>query len=340
VWQYLRYLWQCCHFWTRAGTGRLGVMPAVIAALAVVYLVWGSTYVAMRVGVETLPPLTLSGVRFLVAGLLLYAWAAWRRSRRPGRWAVPTRRQWLAAAVVGLLLPAAGTGGATWAEQKLPAGTAALLLATIPLWMILAAWLVDRERISVPVAAGLALGIGGTAVLVNPFTAGVPDPVAATVALVGAMCWGAGSVYARRAPLPAQPLAGSGMEMICAGTVLLVLGAAAGEFGRIGPHTVSAASAAALVYLTLFGSLLAYTAYEWLLHHAPSPLVSTYAFVNPVVAVALGWLLLDERLTARIAVAAAVIVAGVALIVTRSSTPGGRASAGSSRRRARSAGTR
>jgi drug/metabolite transporter (DMT)-like permease len=296
--------------------GAAGLLrPAILASLGVVYLVWGSTYIALRIGVCTMPPLSLSGVRFLVAGLLLYGWTAWRRRREPGRWAVPTRRQWVAATILGLALPAAGTGGATWAEQELSSGTAALLLATIPLWMTVAGRIVDGDPIRVPMAIGSALGLLGVAALVNPFTGGAPDPQAAAVALGGAMCWGCGSVYARRAPHPSQPLLASGMEMICAGAALLVLGGAGGEFSRIDRSTVSTESLLALAYLVVMGSLLAYTTYEWLNRNAPGQLVGTYAFVNPLVAVLLGWSLLDEPLTGRMALAATVIVVGVALIV-------------------------
>jgi drug/metabolite transporter (DMT)-like permease len=283
-------------------------------ALLTVYVVWGSTYLAMKVGVTHLPPLTLNAVRFLVAGLALYAWCAWRRSREPGRgWRPPTVAQWRAGAVQGLLLPAAGTGGATWAEQKLPSGTTALLLATIPLWMVLGRRIADRERIGAAAALGLAAGIAGVALLVNPFSGTAPDPLATTVALAGAMCWGLGSVYGLHAPHPAQPLLAPAVEMLSAGVALSVLAAAGGEFGRLNPAGATHA-AAALAYLIVFGSVVAYSAYQWLLRHASPRLAGTYAFVNPVVAVALGWWLLHERLDTRIVVASGVIAGGVALI--------------------------
>ncbi len=282
----------------------------------IVYVVWGSTYLALKVAVEHLPPLTLSAVRFLVAGLLLYAWCAWRRRRRPDRgWRRPTRAQWRAGAIQGLLLPAAGTGGATWAEQEISSGTAALLLATIPLWMVLGTRIADREPISPPVAAGLVAGLAGVAVLVNPFSGAAPDPVATVVALGGAMCWGLGSVYGRRAPHPRQPLLASAVEMLCAGAALGVLGGLGGEFGRVEMSGEVVGSVVAVGYLIVFGSLVAYSAYEWLLRHAPARITGTYAFVNPVVAVLLGWWLLDEPLHPRTVLAGAVIAAAVALIV-------------------------
>jgi drug/metabolite transporter (DMT)-like permease len=280
-----------------------------VAALAVVYVVWGYTYVAMRVGVRELPPLLLSGVRFLLAGLLVWAWC---RYGRPAAYRRPTGRQWRWALLLGLLMPAAGTGGATWAEQRLPAGTAALLLATIPVWTMVFARLVDHERIGLPTAAGLMLGLVGVGVLVDPAGGGL---LSAAVALGGAACWGLGSVLAGHADAPPQPLLGSGLELVCAGGVLLGLGAVGGEAGRVPAGALTGESALALAYLVLFGSLLAYPCYEWLLRHAPGRLVATYAFVNPVVAVLLGWALLGEGISVRTVLATAVIVAGVALII-------------------------
>jgi drug/metabolite transporter (DMT)-like permease len=293
----------------------------LIGALFTVYLVWGSTYLAMKVGVAHLPPLTLNAVRFLVAGAALYAWCAWRRRRDPDRgWRPPTRAQWRAGAIQGLLLLAAGTGGATWAEQKLPSGTTALLFATIPLWMVLGRWIVDHERIGVPAALGLAAGIAGVGLLVNPFSGTAPDALATTVALAGAMCWGLGSVYATHAPRPDQPLLAPAVEMLCAGLALAVPAAASGEFGRVDTGDLGG-SVLAVAYLVVFGSIVAYSAYEWLLQHAPPRLAGTYAFVNPVVAVALGAWLLDERLDARTVLASAVIAAGVALIALSAKRP-------------------
>jgi drug/metabolite transporter (DMT)-like permease len=288
----------------------------IAAAIAVVWVVWGSTYVAMRVGVRALPPLTMSGVRFLVAGLLIYAWCGWQRRRHPtASWRPAGLREWRASAIIGITLAAAGTGGATWAEQKLPAGTAALLLASIPVWLVIASRVATGERITRSATAGLILGLAGVAVLINPFSGGAPNLVASAVALGGALSWGCGSVYAKRAPRPDQPLLGSGLQLICAGAVLCAIGAASGELARIHASSLTSVSMVALGYVIIFGSLLAYSCYEWLLRHAPSPLVGTYAFVNPIVAVLLGWWLLAEPIGARTLLAAAVIVAGVALLV-------------------------
>jgi drug/metabolite transporter (DMT)-like permease len=294
----------------------------VAAALVVVYIAWGSTFVAMRVAVRSLPPLTMSGVRFLAAGALLYCWCRWQRHRHPeAGWRAPTRREWGASAVLGIALPAAGTGGAAWAEQKIPAGTAALLLASVPVWMIITSRVVDNERITFLTAGGLVLGLAGVGVLVNPLAGGSPDLLPSAVALGGALFWGCGSVYAKRAPHPAQPLLASGMEMICAGVALCLIGAAGGELGRIHPASLISASGLALGYLIIFGSLLGYSTYEWLLHHASSQLAGTYAFVSPLVAVTLGWWLLGEKVTGHTLLAAAAIAVGVALIMLHPRKP-------------------
>jgi drug/metabolite transporter (DMT)-like permease len=227
----------------------------------------------VRLSVRSLPPLTMSGMRFLAAGLLLYGWRRWQRHRQPeAGWRAPSRAEWRASAILGVALPAAGTGGAAWAEQKIPAGTAALLLATVPVWMTITSRLVDNERIRILTAGGLVLGLAGVAVLINPLAGATPDLFASAVALGGALCWGCGSVYAKRAPHPRQPLLASGMEMICAGVALGLIGAAGGGLGRISAASLVSASGLALGYLIVFGSLLGYSTYEWLLHHASSQL--------------------------------------------------------------------
>lgn len=308
-----------------------GRRSGLTAALVVVWIVWGSTYVALRIGVRALPPLTMAGVRFAVAGLMLFGWCGWQRRRHPeAAWRRAGWREWRASAILGLLLPAAGTGGATWAEQKLPAGTAALLLATIPVWLIIASRVAGLERVTRRAAAGLLLGLAGVAVLVNPFSGGAPNLLASAVALGGALCWGCGSAYARRAPHPDQPLLGSSMQLVCAGAALCAVGAASGELARIQVRALASDSALALGYLIVFGSVVAYCSYEWLVRHASSQLTGTYAFINPVVAVVLGWWLLGEHVSGRTFLAAAIIVTGVALMVMRArqrdpvAAPGGR----------------
>jgi drug/metabolite transporter (DMT)-like permease len=284
-----------------------------VFGLLIVYVVWGSTYLALKLGLTGIPPLTLNAVRFLVAGALLFAFCRLRR------WPVPNRREWRSGAIQGLLLPAAGTGGAAWAEQALPSGVTALLLATIPLWIVLGRRFADREPIRWPVALGLAAGAAGVVVLARP--SGTGNLLSVAVALGGAMCWGLGSVYAQHAPRPQHALMASAIEMLCAGGILAVLAAVTGEFGRVEvrPHALLA-----LAYLIVFGSLIAYTTYSWLLDHVPARIAGTYAFVNPVVAVLLGAWLLHEPLGARVLLATAMIAVGVALIVlTPTATPAG-----------------
>jgi len=297
----------------------------IAAALGVVWIVWGSTYIAMRVAVRTLPPLMMTGARFAIAGLLIYAWCWWQRRRHPeAGWRRGSAREWRASAILGLLLPAAGTGGATWAEQKLPAGTVALLLASIPVWLIATNRIAGLEHITRRATIGLLLGLCGVAVLVNPFSGAAPDPTASAVALGGAACWGGGSAYAKRAPHPDQPLLGSSMQLICAGAALCIAGAASGDLSRIHVGALTSESALAVSYLIIFGSLIAYSSYEWLVRHASSRLAGTYAFVNPIVALLLGWWLLGEHVGIRTLLAATVTVTGVALMViparTRSAT--------------------
>jgi drug/metabolite transporter (DMT)-like permease len=275
-----------------------------IGPLLIVYVVWGSTYLAQKIGLDGLPPLTLNAARFLIAGALLFAFCLARR------WPRPTGAQWRAGAVQGLLLPAAGTGGAAWAEQKLPSGTTALLLATIPLWIVIGRRFADRERIGLPVALGLLAGIAGVTVLARPSGGG--SLLSTVVALAGAACWGLGTVYAGHAPRPAHASQASAIEMLAAGGVLTVLAVVSGEPGRT--HATGR-SMAALGYLIVFGSIVAYTAYTWLLDHVAPRVAGTYAFVNPVVAVALGAVLLGEPVGPRELIATAMIAVGVALIV-------------------------
>ncbi|MFG1992267.1 EamA family transporter [Actinoplanes sp. NPDC048988] len=272
--------------------------------LLIVYVVWGSTYLAQKVGLEGVPPLTMNAFRFLVAGALLYGFCRYRRV------ALPDRRQWRAGALLGLLLPAAGTGGAAWAEQWLSSGITALFLASIPLWIVLGRRVFDGEKVTWPMALGLAAGFAGVLLLARPRGGG--DAVAITVALAASLCWGLGTVYAGHAPRPQSALMASAVQMLCAGAILTVLSGATGEWSRI---DVTGRAALAVGYLIVFGSLVAYTAYTWLVKNAAPQIAGTYAFVNPVVAVLLGWWILDEPLTARTILATAVIAAGVALIV-------------------------
>jgi drug/metabolite transporter (DMT)-like permease len=283
----------------------------VLAALATLYLVWGSTYLAIRIGIGTMPPLLMASVRFAIAGVVLYAWSVRRGDTSGDR---PGRRQWIATAIVGVLLLAGGNGGVSWGEQFVPSGVAALLVASVPIWMVILAHFTGDDRISWPVGAGLAIGIAGVALLVQPAGAGSNHLLGSIVILGAALAWAAGSVYARRAPLPARPLVSTGMEMIAGSVALLFLGVATGEVGRVHLEQISWQSLAALAYLVVFGSLLAFSAYVWLLRHTRTAVAGTYAFVNPAVAVLLGATFVGEVITPRVLVGGSVIILAVVLV--------------------------
>jgi drug/metabolite transporter (DMT)-like permease len=269
--------------------------------LLVVYVVWGSTYLAIAVADRTLPPLLMLSARFLLAGAVLFAW----KRRRP------TLRQWGAAAVVGSALLVLDTGGVALAEQRVGSGVAALLIATVPLFVALLDRVCFGLRISAGAAAGIGVGLFGVGLLVGP--SGRVDALGALILVLASLAWAAGSTYARVAPLPEDTIVSAALQMLTAGAILGALGLGTGE--RI-TH-VSGASLAAFGFLVVFGSLLAFTAYGWLLRNAPSPLVSTYAYVNPAVAVFLGWLFAGERVGAREVVAGLVILSSVALLAVR-----------------------
>lgn len=283
---------------------------AILAALAAVYVIWGSTYLAIRFAVETLPPFLMAGVRFTIAGAILYGW------RRAIGYPRPTRAQWRAAGVVGALMLLCGNGGVVWAEQWIESGTTALIVASVPFWMVIMDWLRPGGRAPRPkVWAGILLGFGGVLLLMGGPGAAPEHLVPAMVLLLASIAWAAGSLYSRSAVLPA-PLMATGMQMLAGGALLLVAGVVTGEVPRADPAAFSTRSLLALVYLIVFGALVGYSAYVWLLRVTEPALASTYAYVNPVVAVVLGWLLAGERMDAGIAAAAAVIVGGVALITT------------------------
>ena len=287
-------------------------LVAVWAALATIYVVWGSTYLGIMVAIETLPPLLMSAARFLVAGAVLY-WFAIRRGDRAGD--RPTRRHWLAAGIVGGALLLGGNGGVALSELRIDSGVAALLVATIPLWMAVLDRVLNGRRLARTGIVGLVVGLGGVALLVGP-TGGSIDVVGALLALGAALAWAWGSLYARDASLPSRPLVGAGMQMLAGGALLAVVGTAAGELDDVSLGAVSARSLVAVAYLVVAGSVIAYSAYVWLLKNAPTALVSTYAYVNPVVAVALGAAFLAEPVTPKMLLAGLAIVVSVALIVT------------------------
>ena len=276
-------------------------------ALATLYVVWGSTYLGIMLAIRTMPPFLMSSARFVVAGAVLFAVSP-RRGRRLGL------REWAAAAVAGAALLTVGNGGITWAEQRIDSGVAALLVATMPLWLALFDRLVFGTRLSPAGLAGLVVGLGGVALLVGPGGGGT-DLVGGLVCVAAAAAWAAGSLYSRRAPLPSQPMLASGMEMLAGGVLLAIAGLAAGEGGQVHLSQVSATSLLALLYLVVVGSIVAFSAFHWLLRNAPTHIVSTYAYVNPVVAVLLGAAFLGEPMTLRTLIAGLAIVASVVLMV-------------------------
>ena len=290
-------------------------------ALWTVYLVWGSTYLAIRVLVHPtngagLPPLVSAGLRFGFAGLLMLAVTV-RRPAADGRPDPLGTRQWAAAAVIGVALLLGGNGMVSIAERRVASGPSAVIIATVPIWATLIAASFGREAVRARHAVGLALGFAGVAVLVVGSGGGRLDAVGVGELVVAALSWSAGSVFSRTAPLVRRPLVMTGMEMLCGGIGCLVVGVASGELSGTHLSEVPTRSWISLGYLVVFGSMLAYTAYVWLLGNAPLSLVTTYAYVNPLVAVLLGVLLLGEHFTVRSAVATVVIIAGVVLIVSR-----------------------
>jgi drug/metabolite transporter (DMT)-like permease len=290
---------------------------AVVAALAILYLVWGSTYLGIALALETLPPLLMASARFLVAGALLYAVA-----RRVTGSAViaPDRRQWLAALVTGAFLFGAGNGGVALGQQTVPSGIAALVIASIPLWIALVDRVFFGQRLRPATLAGIAVGFVGVVLLVGPVGSSI-DPLGGIFLVAAALGWALGTLLSRGTQLTVPPLVGAGMQMLCGGAVLAVAGIAAGELGRVDLGGVSLRSAGAFAYLVVFGSLVAFSAYAWLLRNAATSLVATYAYVNPVVAVFLGWLVLGEAVTGRTLLAGLVILASVALIVSGRPVP-------------------
>jgi drug/metabolite transporter (DMT)-like permease len=285
----------------------------VATAFAAVYVLWGGSYIGVALAVDTLPPFFMMAVRCLIAGAVLLAVAFARNRPWPG-W-----RAWGAAGVVGTLFFAICHGALGYAQQRVPAGLAALLLATVPLWVPLVSWVrPGGRRPRGRTMAGIGLGFSGVAVLV--MTKGAPlaeavDMFHAAVLLLAAISWAVGTVVSRELPLPASPFQAAGMELVVGGGLLLIASTAFGELGVLDPTAVSVRSLLGLGYLIVFGSLLAFSAYVFLLRARPPERVATYAYVNPVVAVALGWLLLGEAVTANLLIAALIILAAVAVTV-------------------------
>ena len=292
---------------------------AVALALGLVYIIWGSTYFGIAVMIETMPPLLAAGVRYGTAGaLMLGALVVHARFRRD-RDAVerPNRAQWRAALIIGTLLLLGGNGGVVLSELFIPSGIAAVLIATVPIWLALFDAVLTRRRPSGLVIGGLTAGIVGVAVLLVPLQ-GVEglSPVGIGLCFIAEISWAAGSLYARRAPLPRSLVMTTGMQMLAGGLMLVLAGSLLGEIGRTDVSEFSLSSIVAIVYLVIFGSIVAFTAYSWLLSNVAVSTVGTYAYVNPIVAVALGAIFLHEPITLRTLVATALILGAVVAMVS------------------------
>jgi drug/metabolite transporter (DMT)-like permease len=280
-------------------------------ALATIYVAWGSTFLAIAVAVRDLPPFLSMALRHLAAGALVFGWVLVRRKEREPL----GTRQWAAAFVFGGALFLVGHGGLAWAQQEVPSGIAALLVGTIPLWFAILAWIFLGERLGGRAFAGLVLGFAGLAVLVDPSGEEGAKPIGALVIVIGALGWAAGSVYSQRSVLPKDTLLGAAMGMLAGGVLLALVSGARGE---LDDASFTSDALLATAYLVVVGSLIGFSAYVWLLKTVPASTVSTYAYVNPVIAVLLGWTFNDEVITGRTLLAGAAIVVGVALMVSRS----------------------
>ena len=298
---------------------------ALILAFAAIYVIWGSTYLGIRVAVETMPPFLMAGGRFLLAGTALFAFLRVRGMP----W--PIAAQWRDNAIVGTCLLLGGNGLVAWAEQTVPSGLTTLILGASPFILVLMDW--ARPGGTHPPAAtwlGLATGFVGLVILLGPGTlpdSARPAPLALTALFFAGFSWWGGSLYGKHARSNAAPIMASALQMICGAVALIAMGLILGECSRVHPGAVSPRSWLAWSYLVTAGSLVAYPTFVWLLRHSTPAHVSTYAYVNPIVAVVLGWAILDEPLTPRIALAGATIVAAVAIITTqKNKAPGAIAS--------------
>lgn len=291
----------------------------IVLSFAAVYVIWGSTYLGIRLAIETLPGFLMAATRFMTAGAILFAWAVFNGQRIR-----PSLAEWPKAFIIGGLLLLCGNGGVTWSEKYIASGLAALLVATEPLWVVILNWGLTHRRPNWKVLLGVLIGLAGVSLLVSGgLVQGTHGPqgsrlslISAAVMILASFAWAAGSVYSSRRPIRATTSMASGMQMLAGGSLLLLLALVAGDFKRLNLDNASWVSIGAFTYLTLFGSLVAFTAYSWLLNNVTTARAATYAYVNPVVAVLLGWLIANEPLTPKMMLAAAIIVGSVVLITT------------------------
>lgn len=294
----------------------------IIAALAAVYLIWGSTYLGIKYAIETLPPFLMAGTRFLIAGTILFIIAGFSKDYEK-----PQAAHWRTSAIVGALLLLGGNGGVVIAQHYLPSSFAALLIATEPFWIVLIGWLVMKNsRPNFKVILGLIVGFIGVSLLISgrgiSFGSDRGQLLGVGLIMLSTLAWAAGSLYGLRASSPKSALLAAGMQMICGGSLLLIVGLIRGEWATFDPATVSAASWTALAYLIVFGSIIGFTAYSWLLKNVEPSLASTYAYVNPIVAVFLGWAIAGESLTGQMLLGAGIIVGSVILITSQEKDDG------------------
>lgn len=287
---------------------------ALWAALGTVYVVWGSTYLGIAIAIESIPPFLMLAIRFAIAGSILVAIEVARGDLLRVR---PSRRQVRDAAIVGALLLGIGNGFVGFGELTVASGIAAVLIALMPVWLAVLGWIYFRDRLPAIVVAGIGLGLGGVAILVWPENGASFAVVGIVALLLAPIGWAHGSLFsARRADLPRRPLTSTAIQMLAGSVALFAEGVVTGELGRFHPSEITTASMTAMVYLIFIGSLLGFNAYAWLLRNAPLSLVGTYAYVNPVVAFALGAIFLSEPITPRTVIASGIIVLSVAMIVT------------------------
>ncbi len=277
-------------------------------AFTAIYLIWGSTYLAIRYAVETIPPLVTAGVRHSVAGAIMLAWA-WARGFRP------KREHWISGLIVGALFFLVGHGSLHWAEQYVGSGLAALLIATEPMFILVLAWSLGQQRISRISALGLGFGVIGVAILTGTeLTTKGSSLLGLLAVLLGSLAWAAGVVLSPKVRLPSDPLGRTAVPLVCGAALLLIAAGVTGEFHAVHWASISLKSVLGLAYLIVFGSVVAFTAYTWLLQRCPPALVATHTYANPVIAVLLGWLLASEQLTMRVALASVAILGAIVLI--------------------------
>jgi len=287
-----------------------------IVAFAVIYFIWGSTFMGIRIAIETIPPFLMAGIRFTVAGIMLFSWCSWKHEGKP------ELADWKHAAVSGVTMIFVGYGSLSWAQQFVPSGFAALIDATVPIWMIVLAWALSRDfSLDGLTLAGISLGLVGVALLSGvrqeiliDSSRGVSVFFSAAVITLGAISWSAGSIYSRKLRLTVSLKYTIGMQMLVGGLALLLIGSLAGQWHQMSLKEPSLRSVIALGYLILFGTLIAYSAYIWLLHVSTPAKVGTYAFFNPLVAILLGWVLMDEPLTAQMFIGASFILISILFI--------------------------